>query len=57
MTEIKPCIWTEDIDPGENNYWSTSCDNEFVLVAGDPKENGFIYCPYCGNKIEQTSGE
>lgn len=34
--------------------WETSCGNMFIIEAGTPKDNDFIYCPYCGRKIHEV---
>lgn len=46
------CTWTEDPQPDMAGTWATTCGNLFVLTAGDPKENGFGWCPYCGDPLE-----
>lgn len=44
------CEWTlEDADYGT---WSTSCDNMIYVANGTPAQNGWLYCPYCGHRIE-----
>lgn len=43
------CEWTAD---DEGNY-STACGNRLEL--GDGLPSNFKYCPYCGNKIKDTS--
>lgn len=46
----KYCTWSEDyID----DYWYSDCNNQYVFTDGGPKDNGFIYCPYCGRKLRQ----
>ncbi len=40
-----------------DNTWVTSCGDEFILNEGAPKENGFKYCPYCGDKIKEIDYE
>ena len=37
----------------DNEQWETSCGNSFIILAGTPKDNGFIYCTYCGRKIHE----
>lgn len=41
------CKWHSDDD----GYWNTGCHEKFVFIDGGPKENGFKFCPYCGNKL------
>ena len=47
------CIW-EYWDNGE--CWETGCDNAFILNDGTPGENGMVFCPYCGQRIEEVEG-
>jgi len=44
------CVWTYVVDD-EDEYWSTSCGEEFVTIEGTPKENGNNFCPSCGNPL------
>lgn len=44
----KSCTWTEDAD----GNWHTGCQQIHVIIVGSPPENGYVYCPYCGSKIE-----
>ena len=39
------CVWQEK---EEGAYWETQCGNAFTFFTGDPRDNGMIYCPYCG---------
>jgi hypothetical protein len=41
------CEWTYD----NEGFFVTQCDNAFQFNEGGPKENGFIFCPYCGQEI------
>jgi hypothetical protein len=43
------CIWSEQFD---GNY-ETGCGFSFIFNDGHPKENGFRFCPYCGNALEE----
>ena len=45
------CIWEQD--DYESDCWSTTCKQYFSLNEGTPKENGFIFCVFCGKKVEQ----
>lgn len=39
----------------ENNVFQCSnCKEEFVLISGSPKENGYEYCPHCGYKMDKV---
>lgn len=39
----------------ENGVFQCSkCKEEFVLINGTPKENGYEYCPHCGCKMDEV---
>ena len=45
------CKWKYD----ENyNMYETDCENAFIFIEGRKSDNGFLFCPYCGNKIEEV---
>lgn len=41
------CKWGKD----EDGLYHTECDNIFWLDSGTPAENGWVYCPYCGERL------
>lgn len=41
-------------DEENNVYQCSSCKEEFVLISGSPKENGYEYCPHCGCKMDEA---
>ena len=45
------CKWTVDSDILGEEVWNTSCGNAFCFTDGDPKDNKFVFCPYCGHQI------
>ena len=49
------CIWTyDDID----NYWQTSCGEQFCVAEETPTKNGMKFCHSCGLKlVEQQAKE
>ena len=54
----KECEWKHSTgyipdEPDDTNVWFTACDNAFEFNEGDPKENYFKYCCYCGGKLIQ----
>jgi len=52
----KHCHWTFD----DNEYapmWNTGCNNTFSFTEDGIEENGFKYCPYCGNRIDPVQPE
>ena len=45
------CKWKYD----ENyNMYETDCENAFIFIEGRKSDNGFLFCPYCGKKIEEV---
>jgi len=47
----EPCLWGEDVADG---VWETACGHRhrFVFNAGDPADNEFLFCPYCGRPLK-----
>ncbi len=43
-----PCYWDRT---GYSTY-ETACESSFIFTDGSVDEDGFKYCPYCGNVIE-----
>ena len=33
-------------------YWESSCEHLHIFMADGPKENEYIFCPYCGKNIK-----
>ena len=44
------CAWKET-DDGEMS--ETSCGNALNVEAGTPRENGMMFCCYCGKHLDQ----
>lgn len=44
------CEWK--LEDEEANLYLTGCQQRQLIFEGTPKENGYIYCPYCGKKIK-----
>ena len=44
------CEWK--LEDEEANLYLTGCQQRQLLFEGTPKENGYRYCPYCGNEIK-----
>jgi Lar family restriction alleviation protein len=44
----RKCTWTENDD----GAWETSCEQMFEFTTAGPTSNKFIFCPYCGKRIE-----
>jgi DNA-directed RNA polymerase subunit RPC12/RpoP len=48
---MSACKWRIET-VADYEYWQTECDNAFQFNDGDLAYNNFIYCPYCGGKIQ-----
>jgi hypothetical protein len=46
----KPCCWTQD---DCTCSWDTNCGEKHQFIEGDPRENRYRYCPYCGRPLQQ----
>jgi len=42
------CLWGQDDD----GVWETSCGHAFEFNDGDPADNAFLFCPFCGRQIK-----
>ena len=50
------CIWKSEINTfDDDELFSTGCGNSFYFLTGNPKDNEFLYCPYCGGLIDDQS--
>ena len=47
------CIWKDANIDSCLNVYDTSCENVFEFVDGNPKDNNFKYCPYCGKALKE----
>jgi hypothetical protein len=50
VSKLGACIWSYG-----DEYWSTSCGQEFVMIEGTPKENGYNFCPSCGKPLVELT--
>lgn len=39
---------------GDVYYDCSVCGESWVTVEGTPEDNGMIYCPHCGAKMDET---
>lgn len=39
---------------GDEVYRCSECGEEYVLIDGTPKENGYHFCPNCGAKMVES---
>ena len=46
---LSECRWTHDV----YDVWDTACGKTFILNDGTPKQNGMVFCPYCGEAIRE----
>lgn len=50
------CKWKYEGDCyGNNDFYSTECDNAWYFSEGNLDSNRVKYCPYCGNGIEERA--
>lgn len=47
------CIWTENGD----GFWDTGCGETFCFIDGNPLDNGFRCCCFCGKSLLQNTPE
>ena len=40
------CLWGQD-----DGIWETGCGHAFEFNDGDPTDNYFRFCPYCGKSL------
>ena len=44
------CFW-EEVDTGD--YYESECNKKvFQFNDGNPYDNGFKFCPYCGKQLK-----
>lgn len=52
----KKCVWTTGEEyydeDSQNDYYHTSCNNDFTFMNDGVLENHFKHCPYCGGVIQ-----
>lgn len=44
------CEWRFSPD-GDFHEWKTECGHLFIFSDGNPSENGFDFCPFCGREL------
>ena len=54
--KIKRCKWTFDYFDYCDTRYVTSCKVTIHLRSGTPKENGYVFCPFCGKVIDSDEG-
>ena len=35
----------------DDDAWETSCDEMHYLNSGNPEDNRYKFCPYCGQRL------
>jgi hypothetical protein len=48
------CEWKQ-WKPEDMGTWDTSCGEAHSFIEEGIEENGYIYCPYCGNPIKEVT--
>lgn len=57
LKEEKVCEWRDQTDEyGNDNFYTTSCDESWYFSEGDFDRNRVKYCPYCGGLIKLKGG-
>jgi len=51
------CDWTPWSDPENTGCYDTACGQTQYFSEEDIRGNNYIYCPYCGNKINEIELE
>lgn len=46
------CVWILKGEPFVDEFYETSCEHGFDYFVNEPRANWFVYCPYCGKKIQ-----
>lgn len=41
----------------ESGYWKTACGLLEYFEYGGPRENAYVFCPFCGKEIDIHGGE
>lgn len=59
MNDVEQGYWIDlyEEDPFfERAFQCSKCREIFNLEVGNPKENGYNYCPNCGAKMDKKDG-
>lgn len=53
LDDVDPCwIPSEDeTGDGSNTYKCSACGETQMLIDGTPEDNGWIFCPHCGERL------
>jgi nitrite reductase/ring-hydroxylating ferredoxin subunit len=53
VKRTRVCYWSyDDIE----DRWDTRCSHAFCFIEGNPVNNDFVFCPYCGKPISIRKG-
>ena len=56
VVEVKHGVWSLNIDDWFGDcYKCSACGEEFILNEGNPKDNGYNYCPNCGARMSDSN--
>jgi len=47
------CKWRQVLKPISDEAYETGCGNTHYFLDEGPYENRYVFCPYCGKKIEE----
>jgi len=45
------CTWRHEYDPLGWPIWETQCGETTIFAEGGPRENYYVWCPYCSGRI------
>ena len=53
MSDVRDewCVWRQVEGQWADYYWETQCDNAHQFIDGNPADNQYRFCPYCGGII------
>ena len=46
----RECVWTPHNDY-DDQFWSTTCGEDWAFIEGDPEETRINFCQGCGGKV------
>lgn len=53
LDDVDPCWIPSEDETGEgsNTYKCSACGETQMLIDGTPEDNGWIFCPHCGERL------
>jgi len=49
---VDTCAWWP-ADEWDGSFFETTCRHAFEFTADGIQENDFVFCPFCGKRIEE----